>query len=63
MQLTGANKKAVVPHVGTWIEMPARCRSVARAHVVPHVGTWIEMPKPVIVKIGNGGRASRRHVD
>ena len=41
MQLTGANKKAVVPHVGT----------------------WIEMPKPVIVKIGNGGRASRRHVD
>jgi len=34
---------SVVPHVGTWIEIPLTSRLYAAIYVVPHVGTWIEI--------------------
>ena len=34
---------AVVPYVGTWIEIPADTHDVAYHMVVPYVGTWIEI--------------------
>ena len=34
---------AVVPYVGTWIEMMRCGCSMIRSRVVPYVGTWIEI--------------------
>ena len=34
---------AVVPYVGTWIEMPVATINQLRLAVVPYVGTWIEI--------------------
>ena len=33
----------VVPYVGTWIEMHAKCYIEEMDLVVPYVGTWIEI--------------------
>ena len=33
----------VVPHAGTWIEIPQRSTKNGSAPVVPHAGTWIEI--------------------
>ena len=35
--------EAVVPYVGTWIEMRIRIRKVQHMVVVPYVGTWIKI--------------------
>ena len=34
---------AVVPYVGTWIEISPPVGQNVQAHVVPYVGTWIEI--------------------
>ena len=34
---------AVVPYVGTWIEISIVYCSIAASTVVPYVGTWIEI--------------------
>ena len=34
---------AVVPYVGTWIEISADADASAIMAVVPYVGTWIEI--------------------
>ena len=34
----------VVPHAGTWIEIPGAGRQNPEKTVVPHAGTWIEIP-------------------
>ena len=34
---------AVVPYVGTWIEIEVHPRGTQLLPVVPYVGTWIEM--------------------
>ena len=34
---------AVVPYVGTWIEIYTNTKIQASASVVPYVGTWIEI--------------------
>ena len=39
----GELRYPVVPHVGTWIEMPNQFLQAAISSVVPHVGTWIEI--------------------
>ena len=36
---------AVVPYVGTWIEISTWTRTVCTFWVVPYVGTWIEMSR------------------
>ena len=33
----------VVPHAGTWIEIPGAGRQNPEKTVVPHAGTWIEI--------------------
>ena len=38
----------VVPHAGTWIEIPQRSTKNGRAPVVPHAGTWIEIKDTAI---------------
>ena len=38
---------AVVPYVGTWIEMDYYSLLEREEQVVPYVGTWIEMHLPV----------------
>ena len=35
----------VVPHAGTWIEIPILAAVLYRNAVVPHAGTWIEITK------------------
>ena len=37
---------AVVPHAGTWIEIPNNTNIVVKFFVVPHAGTWIEIMLP-----------------
>ena len=34
---------AVVPHAGTWIEIPDSIKKPSTSLVVPHAGTWIEI--------------------
>ena len=34
---------AVVPYVGTWIEICNLCIEFTSVNVVPYVGTWIEI--------------------
>ena len=36
-------KKQVVPHAGTWIEITVAHEVIAGQWVVPHAGTWIEI--------------------
>ena len=38
-------KSLVVPHEGTWIEIPMVVKALKMNNVVPHEGTWIEMVK------------------
>ena len=38
---------AVVPYVGTWIEIPAGDPVDDVEQVVPYVGTWIEMLRSI----------------
>ena len=33
----------VVPHAGTWIEIPDEFEIAKADNVVPHAGTWIEI--------------------
>ena len=35
----------VVPHAGTWIEIPIYVTRYENEIVVPHAGTWIEIVK------------------
>ena len=42
--LTNIVAALVVPHAGTWIEIPFALRIGGVSAVVPHAGTWIEMP-------------------
>ena len=39
---------AVVPFVGTWIEMQRKQADKSKEKVVPFVGTWIEIHKSAI---------------
>ena len=62
-KIISAHSLAVVPYVGTWIEIRIRRLLCPAIPVVPYVGTWIE--------IGNGrsrfdeigGRSLRGNVD
>ena len=36
----------VVPHAGTWIEIPTDVKKMLNMKVVPHAGTWIEIYVP-----------------
>ena len=40
-------QKHVVPHEGTWIEIPLILFFVGYNAVVPHEGTWIEIMKDI----------------
>jgi len=46
--------KAVVPHVGTWIEILVLKVIALDKKVVPHVGTWIEIYLNAIPNLGKG---------
>ena len=37
------DSSAVVPYVGTWIEMRTPANGAGVSYVVPYVGTWIEI--------------------
>ena len=43
------NDNAVVPHVGTWIEITSPVAAYTALHVVPHVGTWIEILSMLLI--------------
>ena len=57
------NNIAVVPYVGTWIEILHGHGQSAPAGVVPYVGTWIEMDYLGDCDVESGGRSLRGNVD
>ena len=54
---------AVVPYVGTWIEITKNWQIARMRQVVPYVGTWIEILDHWIHRIVIEGRSLRGNVD
>ena len=54
---------AVVPYVGTWIEMRTRRALGVSDDVVPYVGTWIEIHTIFEWQKLNASRSLRGNVD
>ena len=53
----------VVPHAGTWIEIPD-IQDISRLiWVVPHAGTWIEIIRSGIGESMEDSRSPRGNVD
>ena len=53
----------VVPHAGTWIEIPREVIKALVDAVVPHAGTWIEIALEVFTPEEKESRSPRGNVD
>ena len=47
MEYSNNLRHIVVPHAGTWIEIPSQECTLSACSVVPHAGTWIEIASGV----------------
>ena len=54
---------AVVPYVGTWIEISITSSWSSSLSVVPYVGTWIEISIMLMTLLYIKGRSLRGNVD